>query len=135
MEDAMLQIRLLGQFDVRLDGKRVLIPSRPAQSLLAYLALTAGTPHRREKLAGILWPDFPDDNARKNLRHELWRIRKSISTQQRTPVDYLLPEEFTIAFNREAEYWLDAAQVERPELDLQFLISNLSLYQGELLPG
>ena len=131
----MLQIRLLGQFDVRLDGKRVLIPSRPAQSLLAYLALTAGTPHRREKLAGILWPDFPDDNARKNLRHELWRIRKAISAQQPTTVDYLLAEEFTIAFNSEAEYWLDAAQMERPELDLGSLISNLSLYQGELLPG
>src|SRR5688572_23540940 len=135
MEDAMLQIRLLVQFDVRVDGKRVLIPSRAGQSLLAYLVLTAGTPHRREKLAGILWPDFPDDNARKNLRHELWRIRKAISTQQPTTVDYLLAEEFTIAFNREAEYGLDATQIERPELDLGSLISNLSLYQGELLPG
>lgn len=132
----MLQIRLLGHFDVRLDGKRIMIPSRAGQSLLAYLVLTAGTPHRREKLAGILWPDFSDDNARKNLRHELWRIRKAISTQQQpTTVDYLLAEEFTIAFNREAEYGLDAAQMERPELDLGSLISNLSLYQGELLPG
>ena len=134
-EGAILQIRLLGQFDVRLGGKRVLIPSRAGQSLLAYLVLTAGTPHRREKLAGILWPDFSDDTARKNLRHELWRIRKAISTQQPTSVDYLLAEEFTIAFNREAESWLDAAQMERPELDLGSLISNLSLYQGELLPG
>ncbi len=49
----MLQIRLLGQFDTRIDGKRVTIPTRAAQSLLAYLVLTAGTPHRREKLAGI----------------------------------------------------------------------------------
>ena len=75
----MLQIRLLGQFDVRLDGKRVLIPSRAGQSLLAYLALTAGTPHRREKLAGMFWPDTSDENARKNLRHELWRIRKAVA--------------------------------------------------------
>src|SRR5690349_9537182 len=131
----MLQIRLLGQFDVRLDGKRVLIPSRAGQSLLSYLVLTAGTPHRREKLAGVLWPDFADDSARKNLRHELWRIRKALSVQQSTPIDYLLAEEFTIAFNRETGYWLDAAQMERPELDLGSLISNLSLYQGELLPG
>jgi WD40 repeat protein/class 3 adenylate cyclase len=131
----MLQIRLLGQFDIRLDGKRVLLPSRPGQSLLAYLVLSAGIPHRREILAGILWPDFSDDNARKNLRHELWRIRKSISTQQSTPVDYLLAEEFTIAFNRQADYWLDAAQIERTEPNLQSLTSNLSLYQGELLPG
>ena len=35
----MLEIRLLGQFDVRLDGAPVDIPSRPAQSLFAYLLL------------------------------------------------------------------------------------------------
>src|SRR5678816_1210059 len=78
----MLQVRLLGQFDIRLDGKRVTIPSRAGQSLLAYLMLTVGTAHRREKLAGILWPDTTDENARKNLRQELWRIRKAISTGQ-----------------------------------------------------
>jgi len=131
----MLQIRLLGQFDVRLDGKRVTIPSRAGQSLLAYLTLTAGTPHRREKLAGVFWPDTTDENARKNLRQELWRIRKALSAQQSTGGDYLLADEFTLTFNRNAEYWLDVSQMERPDLDLQSLIANLSLYQGELLPG
>jgi len=131
----MLQIRLLGQFDIRLDGKRVTIPSRAGQSVLAYLLLTAGTPHRREKLAGMFWPDTTDETARKNLRQELWRIRKALSAQQREGGDYLLADEFTLAFNREAEYWLDVFQMERPDLDLQSLIGNLSLYQGELLPG
>src|SRR6266516_3043119 len=131
----MLQIRLLGQFDVRNDGKRVVISSRAGQSLLAYLALTAGTPHRREKLAGMLWPDTSDENARKHLRQELWRIRKAISTQQPTAADYLIADEFTLTFNPEADYWFDVAQMERPSHDLQSLISNLSLYQGELLPG
>ena len=32
----MLQIRLLGQFDIRLDRKRITIPSRVGQSLFAY---------------------------------------------------------------------------------------------------
>jgi len=131
----MLQIRLLGQFDVRVDGKRVTIPTRAAQSLLAYLALTAGTSHRREKLAGVFWPDTTDDNARKNLRQELWRIRKAISVPQPADSDYLIADEFTLKFNREAEYWLDVVQLERPDLDLQALLANLSLYQGELLPG
>jgi WD40 repeat protein/DNA-binding SARP family transcriptional activator len=134
-EFEMLQIRLLGQFDIRMDGKRVTIPSRAGQSLLAYLLLTAGTPHRREKLAGMFWPDTTDENARKNLRQELWRIRKALSAQQRVEGDYLLADEYTLAFNREAEYWLDVFQMERPDLDLQSLIGNLSLYQGELLPG
>ena len=32
--------------------------------------MTAGTPHRREKLAGTLWPDSSEENARKNLRQD-----------------------------------------------------------------
>jgi len=131
----MLQIRLLGQFDIRLDGKRVTIPSRAGQSLLAYLVLTAGTSHRREKLAGTFWPDTTDDSARKHLRQELWRIRKSLPTGQPTERDFLIADEFTLKFNREAEYWLDVAQMEKPDLDLQSLISNLAFYKGELLPG
>ena len=130
----MLQIRLLGQFDIRLDGKRVTISSRAGQSLLAYLALTASTPHRREKLAGIFWPDTSDENARKNLRQELWRIRKALAGPNQI-TDYLLADEFTITFNRKADYWLDATQMERSDLDIKSLTSNLSLYQDELLPG
>src|SRR6266545_566696 len=131
----MLQVRLLGQFDIRMDGKRVTIPSRAGQSLLAYLMLTAGTAHRREKLAGILWPDTTDENARKNLRQELWRIRKALSEGQPAEKEYLLADEITLTFNRDSEYWLDVSQIERRDLDLQSLIVNLSLYQGELLPG
>ena len=98
----MLQIRLLGQFDVRLDGKRLSISSRAGQSLLAYLSLTAGTPHRREKLAGLFWPDTSDESARKNLRQELWRIRKALAGQNQT-TDYLLADEFTVSFKRNAD--------------------------------
>ena len=77
----MLAVKLLGQFDVQRKGTAVVIPSRAAQSLFAYLLLTAGTPHRREKLAGLLWPDTTDENARSNLRHELWRLRSAIETK------------------------------------------------------
>jgi WD40 repeat protein/DNA-binding SARP family transcriptional activator len=132
----MLQIRLLGQFDVRLDGKRIVISSRAGQSLLAYLAMTAGTPHRREKLAGTLWPNSSEENARKNLRQELWRIRKAIPTQNLPEVDdYLIADEFTLTFNRDADYWLDVSILEKSDPDIQSLTSSLSLYQGELLPG
>ena len=131
----MLQVRLLGQFDVRLDGKRVTISSRAGQSLFAYLTLTAGTSHRREKLAGIIWPNTTDENARKNLRQELWRIRKALSTQKSTKGNYLLTDDLTLKFDRHLDFWLDVAQIEKSDPDLQALITNLSLYQGELLPG
>ncbi len=57
----MLEVRALGAFEVKRDGKPVAISSRPAQGLFAYLVLTAGTSHRREKLAGLLWPDSTED--------------------------------------------------------------------------
>jgi DNA-binding SARP family transcriptional activator len=49
----MLEVRLLGMFDIKYEKKPVNISSRPSQSLFAYLILSAGTPHRREKLAGL----------------------------------------------------------------------------------
>ena len=45
----MLDMPLLGQFNLRLDGQPIEIASRPAQSLFAYLALRPGAPQRREK--------------------------------------------------------------------------------------
>ncbi len=67
----MLEVRLLGQFDVRLDGRHIDLPTRPAQALLAYLILHVGTRKRREQLAGLLWPDSDEANARNNLRQAL----------------------------------------------------------------
>ena len=65
-----LEVKLLGKFDVHRDGKAISIFSRPAQSLFAYLILSAGTIHRREKLAGMLWPDSLEETSRDNLRQE-----------------------------------------------------------------
>lgn len=131
----MLEIRLLGTFDLRQAGKPVALSSRPAQSLLAYLVLTAGTPHRREKLAGLLWPDSLEETARDNLRHALWRVRKAL--QAASSVSCLQANDLTIGFNASAEYWFDVATLEKAEesASADELIAVLSQYQGELLPG
>jgi DNA-binding SARP family transcriptional activator len=128
----MLKVHLLGQFDVRVGQESVEIPSRPAQSLLAYLVLSAGTAHRREKLAGLLWPDANEENARSNLRHALWRLRKAIGSE------HLDADKISISFNRESEYWLDAALMERgdgAQASSEELLQIVSSYGGELLPG
>src|SRR5436190_16504758 len=129
----MLQVHLLGQFDIHSDGKRITIPSRAAQSLFAFLILTAGTLHRREKIAGMFWPETSDESARRYLRQELWRIRKALSAVATD--EYLIGQEFTLNFDRESDYWLDVTRLEKTELDVESLLSNLSLYRGELLPG
>ncbi len=140
----MLQVKLLGQFAVRRDGVLIALPSRAAQSLLAYLVLTAGTPHRRERLAGLLWPDTTEENARKNLRHELWRLRKAIEPKMPSrgqargaPSPCLLVDDMAIAFDAGADYALDVADLLAPlpkQVSVDRLIEALSLYRGELLP-
>src|SRR5688572_968189 len=133
--DAMLEVRLLGAFQVKRDGKPVTISSRPAQSLFAYLILSAGIAHRREKLAGMLWPDSPEETARDNLRHALWRLRKAL--QSAAAASYLQANDLTIGFHTFAEYWLDARELEKlnESASADESIAVLANYQGELLPG
>lgn len=128
----MLEIRLLGEFDVRLEGKPIEIPSRPAQSLLAYLVLNAETRHRREKLAGLLWPESEESNARSNLRHALWRLRKSIGEK------YILADKVSISFMLSEDCELDVSFLGEEKIEAESiadLISEVSVYGGELLPG
>lgn len=128
----MLEIRILGKFEVRLNNEIVKISSQASQSLLAYLVLNAGTCQRREKLAGLLWPDSDHTKARRHLRQALWRLRKSIGDE------YFLADRVTLGFNPDSTYMLDVEVLEddtvwsRASVDL---VRNISDYAGELLPG
>jgi predicted ATPase/DNA-binding SARP family transcriptional activator len=131
----MLEVRFLGKFEVKHNKKQLNISSRPAQSLFAYLILSAGTSHRREKLAGLLWPDSLEETARDNLRHALWRMRKALVSA--SPTKLLHADDVTVGFKESSEYWLDAAELEKlsENASAEELIAVLSNYQGELLPG
>ncbi len=131
----MLEIRLLGQFDLRLNGQPIAIASRPAQSLFAYLLVKSGTTQRREKLAGMFWPDATEANARGYLRQALWRIRKALEVGD---CDYLLTDDLTVAFDSGADCWLDVALLEREasaNSQTEELLQCVSVYRGEFLPG
>ena len=131
----MLEVALLGQFEVRHDGKLIAIPSRGAQSLFSYLILNAGKAHRRERLAGIFWPDSTEDSARSNLRHELWRLRKALEVSTEA---YFIVDDLAIAFDSQAEYNLDVELLEKVEVETaspEELATALSYYAGDFLPG
>ncbi|HLO14764.1 MAG TPA: NB-ARC domain-containing protein, partial [Anaerolineales bacterium] len=130
-----LEVRLLGKFEINYDGKSIAITSRPAQSLFAYLILSAGTSHRREKLAGMLWPDSLEETARDNLRHTLWRMRKVLESA--SSIHLIQADDVSIGFKESSDYWLDAAELEKlgENASADELIAVLSEYQGELLPG
>jgi DNA-binding SARP family transcriptional activator len=72
-----LQVRLLGQFRLAVDGRLVDGPVTPRlQSLLAYLLLHADAPQSRARLSFIFWPDASEPSARNSLRQLLHQLRQ-----------------------------------------------------------
>ncbi|MGB0385362.1 MAG: AfsR/SARP family transcriptional regulator [Ardenticatenaceae bacterium] len=107
---AQLKISLLGPFHVLLDGQVVTqFRSDAIRGLLAYLAMDAGTPHRREALAGFFWPDKPEASALHNLRQGLNVLRQLLG-DKRAERPFLEITRKEVQFNPLTNYWLDVAQ-------------------------
>ena len=73
-----LALTLLGGISLSADGGPIALAERKAAALLAYLALRPDERHAREKLATLLWGRQTDEQARRNLRHCLGSLRKSL---------------------------------------------------------
>ena len=102
-----LSLSLLGPFEVLLDREPVTdFATDKARALLAYLAVEADRPHRRDALAGLLWPDQPQRKARQNLRQALSYLRQAIGDQDEV-VPFLLVSRETIQFNTASDHWVD----------------------------
>jgi predicted ATPase/DNA-binding SARP family transcriptional activator len=95
-------------------------------------------PQRREKLAGLLWPEFPERSARTSLRNALANLRKVIGDQYASP-PFLHVTRQTIQFNQNSDYWLDvvafSSTLAASQLELESLQEVTSLYRGEFLEG
>jgi DNA-binding SARP family transcriptional activator len=151
-----LSLSLLGSLQVTLDGQPVTgFKSDKVRALLAYLAVEADRPHRREALAALLWPEMPDRSARSNLRDILSNLRKVIGDRDATPPFLLITRE-TLQFNIASDHWLDVAaftDLAEPALsadeasesgriggrqgleDLSGLEKAIALYRGGFLEG
>ncbi len=137
-----LDVRLLGPFQVTLDGQPVTgFRSDKVRALLAYLCTEMAGPHRREKLAGMLWPDWPESSARANLRRALADLRSVISDHDATP-PFLSVTPQTIAFNTASDAWVDVVALAElaggglgPIRDPSALEQAVALYRGEFLEG
>jgi len=132
-----LKIYLLGQFNLQADELSIGLPSRPAQSLLAYLAMNAGVAHRREMLASLLWPDSTESNARSYLRQAIWRIRKSLEDNSIQWEDYLQISDISVSFNAQSDHWMDVELLLKPAhtWSTEEIEESVRLYRGDLLPG
>jgi predicted ATPase len=151
---AHLAIYLLGPLRVTIDEEPVAgFESNKVRALLAYLAVEAGQPQRRETLAGLLWPDWPERSARTNLRRALTNLRSAIGDRARSEDRVAIPQFLhvsrqTIQFNTASDAWVDVtaftrlvgtksqADAKHPsEQAIERLEEAVALYQGLFLDG
>ena len=130
-----LEMRLFGPFTVLRHGHPLpRLRTRKGQSLLALLALRAGRAVERRWLAGVLWPESPEAQARYNLRRSLSDLRLALGPEasrlysgrqsQTLALDLEGARVDVIAFDQAIERG-DAASLQAAAL----------LYQGPLLEG
>ncbi|MFL5260147.1 MAG: BTAD domain-containing putative transcriptional regulator [Hyphomicrobiales bacterium] len=130
---ASLEIRLLGGFQLRKDDQAIDLPGRRERALLAYLAMPAGEPRSRDKLAGILWSERGDKQARDSLKQAMLRLRKVVDGMQPTALQS--DREFVTL--DPAAVLIDVAEFERlsSEGTPDAVARAMILYRGDLLDG
>jgi DNA-binding SARP family transcriptional activator/predicted ATPase len=124
-----LELRLFGGLQLGRDGALPIdFSSEKGKALLCYLAVT-GQPHARAALAGLLWPESPEENARASLRRTLTGIRKIAP-------DCLNATRHTVAINSDVPIWVDVTHFEtlvHSPTDINRLQEAAALYQGDFL--
>ncbi|MBN1247816.1 MAG: AAA family ATPase [Anaerolineae bacterium] len=150
MTTVRLVLSFLGPFRVTLDGEAITdFRADTARALLAYLAMHPGIAHRREVLAGLLWPEAPEVDARRNLRVTLSRLRDAIRDRE-VPSSFLEITRNTIEMPCDIgcsiDVWRlrDALEVVKSHDHAQLEICDTcaeqlrmvdDLYRGEFLAG
>jgi TolB-like protein/DNA-binding SARP family transcriptional activator len=133
MAVALLTLQVLGGFCLRrADASEVDSLGRKEQALFAFLALQAGRPQSRDKLASLLWGDRGDQQARHSLRQSLTVLRRVLADPDG---NIIVSDQETIALRADAievdlAIFASAATGESDLTD-----SAAQLYSGDLLDG
>jgi TolB-like protein len=127
-----LKLRLLGGFYLA-GASGPPLSTRKAEALLAYLGVTAGRAHSREKLAAMLWGDRNDSQARHSLAQTLYLIRRALTTGGETALIMKGP---MVALNV-ASIEVDVSEFETltSQATPETLFETMALYTGDLLEG
>lgn len=131
----MLHLHTFGGLRIERDGQPLQLPTQKARDLLGYLITFRVRPHPRSVLVGVLWPDLPEDKARRRLSDTLWRVRHVLG-------DCVLADEEYVWLNDDFPCQLDverfedvASRLELEAASIESLENALVLYRGPFLDG
>jgi DNA-binding SARP family transcriptional activator/predicted ATPase len=132
-----LRISVLGSLQIH-KGDQPLsrFESNKVRALLAYLAVESHTPHSRESLVELLWPESPTDSSLGNLRYALADLRRVIGDASAQP-RYLLISRDRLQFNASSDHELDSAALASLLGDggIENQKRAIALYHGDFLAG
>ncbi len=126
---SVLQLNVLGRFQIRVENEPVGPIAKKAQAILAYLAVENNRANTRERIATLLWGGRSDDRARHN-------VRQALSTIGRTCGSLIASDGDTLSIDL-ANCAVDVVEFERAATsdDPEVLTGCLDLYRGDLLDG
>jgi DNA-binding SARP family transcriptional activator/energy-coupling factor transporter ATP-binding protein EcfA2 len=112
---ANLQLTCFNTFQVTRNGEPVTRwHSVKTRALLVYLVVEQASPHQRDVLAGLLWPDLSEQRARRNLSQNIMELRRAIGdsaagTTEETlnDITFFNSDTHTISFNPASNHWVD----------------------------
>lgn len=143
-ERSALSIQMFGCFSIALCATRVRIDQPRLQRLVAYLLLHRRHARPRQQIAFTLWPDTNEEQALKNLRTLLTRLRQSLPG-----LDQFLEAgiyalhwrddaacDFDVAaFEDVHAAAIDARQRGQNDAAISMLQQTTARYTGDLTPG
>ena len=122
-------LHLLGGFALKRDGELIDLPHRKDRLLLGFLGLQSGRPVSRDKLAGLLWADRAEEQARGSLRQSFAALRGAFGEDAD---NVLVANRESVTF-RQSGMHIDVEDFERAAADTLTLVNASRLYPGPLL--
>jgi DNA-binding SARP family transcriptional activator len=139
----MLYVSLLGEQAITGDTASDRTSSSRALALVAFLAVHAGSPQARQRIAGLFWPDSTAAQALTNLRRELHHLRHDLGDERSLDVtsrDLCWRDNATCrvdvrVFDTERKAALAAADINDDDGVIEHAAIAIGQYRGDLLPG
>lgn len=139
-QPSRLELRLLGPVDARIDGRPLVVDTRKATALLAYLAVAGD--QSRDHLVDLLWPDSDPERGRGSLRRTLSALRAALGERwvdaDRTRVRFVPDEDVMVDVDlflaAESETHDHATDQVCPKC-IDSLSRAGSLYRGDFIEG
>src|SRR3954469_5909765 len=105
---AHLSVSLLGTLRAAKDGSPVAnFDTDKTRALLAYVCADSARPHQRDTLSGLLWPEQPEDAARRSLPQAMYKLGQILGEGGSGSIEFLLVTPQTVQLNPHSAYEVD----------------------------